>query len=254
MISPHIHVPFDKLDRHMDLILSKRLNLEIYFSSDSLDSLTAERLHELRRSLCYNPALSIHAPFMDLSPAAVDSRIRMATLERIEQTLKMADILRPLAIVFHSGYEKWKYAFDMNLWLDKSLETWRPVNDRFAAIGTKIAIENIFEDEPTNLRRLMEEINSDNFGICFDTGHCNLFTNVPLERWIEQLGRYIIEMHLHDNDTTADQHLPPGDGTFDFKKLFSLTGNRDIIHTLEAHTPEHVVISIERLKKLTAEI
>jgi sugar phosphate isomerase/epimerase len=140
----------------------------------------------------------------------------------------------------------------MNLWLDKSLETWRPFNDRFAAIGTKIAIENIFEDEPTNLRRLMEEINSDNFGICFDTGHCNLFTNVPIERWIEELGRYIIEMHLHDNDSTADQHLPPGDGTFNFGKLSTLLGRSNIIHTLEAHTTEHVTISIERLKKLTS--
>lgn len=253
MISPHIHVPFDRIDRHMDLILSSRLNLEIYFSSDSLDSITNERMHALKNSLTCNPAITIHAPFMDLSPAAIDSKIRRATLERIEQTLQLADILRPLSIVFHSGYEKWKYALDINLWLDKSLETWRPMNERFSAIGTKIAIENIFEDEPTNLRRLMEEMDSDNFGICFDTGHCNLFTTVALDRWLDELGKYIIELHLHDNDTTADQHLPPGDGSFDFEKLFARIGNKDIIHTLEAHTPEHVMISIERLKKLTGE-
>jgi sugar phosphate isomerase/epimerase len=252
MIAPHIHVPFDRIDRHMDLILDNRLNLEIYFSSACLDSLTDSRLREVKSALVYGPACSIHAPFMDLSPAALDSKIRTATIERIEQILHVAEEIKPLATVFHSGYEKWKYALDISLWLEKSLETWRPMNERFAAIGTKIGIENIFEDEPTNLRRLMEEMDSDNFGICFDTGHCNLFTAVSLDRWLDELGRYIIELHLHDNDTTADQHFPPGDGSFDFERLFSRLGNKNIIYTLEAHTQKHVFTSMERFKILTS--
>jgi sugar phosphate isomerase/epimerase len=97
----------------------------------------------------------------------------------------------------------------------------------------------------------MEQMGSGNFGICFDTGHCNLFTSVPLSRWLDELDGYIIELHLHDNDTTADQHLPPGDGSFDFSGLFLRLNSPDIIHTLEAHTAEHVVVSLERLKKLT---
>jgi len=67
-----------------------------------------------------------------------------------------------------------KYALNMDIWLEKSLMTWQPLNARAAAIGVKLAIENIFEDEPSNLKLLMEEMNSDNFGICFDTGHFNL--------------------------------------------------------------------------------
>jgi sugar phosphate isomerase/epimerase len=234
----------------MDLILSNRLNLEIYFSSDSLDSLPNEQLFRLKDALDYHPSLTLHAPFMDLSPAAVDSKIRHSTIQRIEQTLKLAGILCPLAVVFHSGYEKWKYAHDISLWLEKSLETWRPVNKQFEKIGCKIAIENIFEDEPSNLRQLMEQMDSVNFGICFDTGHCNLFTTVPLSGWLDELDEYIIELHLHDNDATADQHLPPGDGSFDFSGLFLRLNSPDIIHTLEAHTAEHVLVGIERLKKL----
>ena len=37
-------------------------------------------------------------------------------------------------------------------------------------IGAKIAIENIFEDEPQNLRLLMEKMGNNSFGICFDSG------------------------------------------------------------------------------------
>ena len=251
MIDPHIHVPFDKIEEHMELILQNRFNLEIYFNSNVLDSLEMDLLIKIKEALGHKPSITIHAPFMDLSPAAVDSRVREATIGRLNQVLDIAVILHPLAVVCHSGYEKWKYSLNIDLWLRKSLETWLPLNERARSLECKIAIENIFEEEPTNLRLLMEEISSPNFGICFDTGHCNLFSRVSIDKWIEDLGRYIIELHLHDNDTSADQHYPIGEGTFDFDHFFSLLKDRSCIHTIEAHTPERVLKSIAGLRKYT---
>ncbi len=121
MIQPHIHVPYEKIGDHLDFILRKKLNLEIYFSSDSLDSVTPDAVRSLRDTLDYKPSLSFHAPFMDLCPGAVDSRIRSVTIDRFNQTLDIAEILKPRCIVFHSGYEKWKYALQIDLWLKKSL-------------------------------------------------------------------------------------------------------------------------------------
>ena len=251
MAFPHVHIPFGKIEEHLDLLVKHGFNLEIYFDSDTIDRLEADSLLKMKESLTHKPLISIHAPFMDLSPAAVDSRIRDATIFRLNQVLDIADILRPLSIVCHSGYEKWKYSLNIDLWLKKSLETWKPVVVRAKSSGCKIAIENIFEDEPSNLRELMKEMASDHFGICFDTGHCNLFTTVPVHRWIEDLGDYIVELHLHDNDKSADQHHPIGDGTFDFDNFFQLLKQRDCIYTIEAHTPARVLKSIERLKKYT---
>ncbi|HMK61726.1 MAG TPA: sugar phosphate isomerase/epimerase family protein [Dissulfurispiraceae bacterium] len=251
MTSPHVHVPFEKIEHYIDLIRQNRLNLEIYFSSDSLDILGNDQLKSVMGLLDYMPSLSFHAPFMDLSPAAVDRQVRQATISRFNQVLDIAEIMNPLAIVFHSGYEKWKYNLSTDLWLAKSLETWYPLNRRAQSLGCKVAIENIFEDEPTNLRMLMEKMSSDNFGICFDTGHCNLFSIVPIAEWMEQIGTYIIELHLHDNNRSGDQHYPIGEGTFDFNKLFSLLGNKNCIHTIEAHTPERVIKSMDQLKKYT---
>ena len=137
---------------------------------------------------------------MDLSPGAVDQKIRAVTIERFTRIFDIAEILKPEAIVFHSGYEKWKYALKIDVWLENSLKTWRIVQKRAEEMEVKIAIENIFEDEPTNLRLLMEEMSSSNFGLCFDTGHFNLFSKIPLAEWLEQLKAYILELHLHDND------------------------------------------------------
>ncbi len=252
MPSPHVHIPFNRIPEYIDFIKKNRLNLEIYFSSVVLDAISSDDIIALKGSLDYNPFFSIHAPFMDLSPGAMDSKVRKATMERFNHVLDISETLKPEAIVFHSGYEKWKYALNTDLWLEKSLLTWQPVNERASALGVKIAVENIFEDEPSNLRLLAEKINSNNFGICFDTGHCNLFSRVPLDEWMSSLNPYIIELHLHDNNKTSDQHLPVGEGTFDFERFFALHENKNCLYTIEAHSPENVIKSMERLKKYLA--
>jgi len=44
------------------------------FPSSTLDTLETADVKRLRESLNYDPSLSIHAPFMDLSPGAVDEK------------------------------------------------------------------------------------------------------------------------------------------------------------------------------------
>ena len=249
MPSPHVHVPFNRIYEYLDFIKARRLNLEIYFSSAVLDTVSDDEIRGLDNKLDYHPSLSFHAPFMDLSPGAVDSGVRDVTVRRFSHILDIAELMKPQAVVFHSGYEKWKYALSTDLWIEKSLLTWAPLNTRASGAGIKIAIENIFEDEPSNLRLLMEAMSSKNFGICFDTGHFNLFSKAPLEEWLDALNPYIIELHLHDNDRSSDQHISMGEGTFDFNRFFDLLKNRDCIHTLEAHTPDNVIRSMEYLRK-----
>ncbi len=251
MPAPHIHIPYPQLAEHISFLRKHRLDMELYFGGAALDGLTAGAVRGLKETLDYGPSLSIHAPFMDLSPGAVDSLVRNATTERFRQVFDIAGILRPRAIVFHSGYEKWKYGLHRELWLEKSLLTWGPFMETAAALGISIALENIFEEDPVNLRMLMERLGSRHFGICFDTGHFNLFSKTPLEDWMEALNPYIVELHLHDNDGTADQHLPMGEGSFDFGLFFGLLKNRDCIHTLEAHTQEHALRSMQYHAKIT---
>ena len=248
MVQPHVHVPFHRIEEFLPFIKAKRINLEIFISSDSLDSIDNSHLIGLKEKLDYNPSLTIHAPFMDLSPAAVDSKVRDVTIERFEGVFDIAQVLKPKAIVFHSGYEKWKYALKVDVWLENSLRTWRCFSRRAEDLGVKIVIENIFEDEPTNLRLLMEEMSSEYFGLCFDTGHFNLFSRIPLAEWLVQLKAYILELHLHDNDKSSDAHLAIGDGTFDFDTLFETLDDKELIYTIEGHTKEDVIKSLERLK------
>ena len=245
---PHIHVPYDAFDKYLPFFREERLNPEIYFGSRSFDSLKKPDIIDLKNKLDYNPRVSIHAPFMDLSPGAVDLRVREITVKRFSDTLDIAEIFMPEVVVFHSGYDRWKFDGRVEIWLEGSLETWRPINERASEMGVKIAIENIFEDDPGHLALLAKEMDSDNFGICFDTGHFNLFSKLPLPEWLGIIRPHIKALHLHDNFRYADDHLAIGDGDFDFETLFRELQGINCVHTIEAHNIEDVKKSMERLK------
>ncbi len=249
--SPHVHIPFARLAGFSGLLRAGGLSLELYVSSLDLDALAPDWLEKTAPLLDYAPEISLHAPFMDLSPGAVDDKVRAVTVERFEKTLDMASALHALAVVFHSGYEKWKYAHRADIWLDSSLRTWGPLIEKARENGTRIAIENIFEDTPDNLVMLMERLGSPGFGICFDAGHFNLFSKErSLADWLGPLKEHIIELHLHDNTGGFDSHMPIGEGTFPFRLLFDeLHGSDDIIYTIEAHSKEDVFISLARLAR-----
>ncbi|MBI5675276.1 MAG: sugar phosphate isomerase/epimerase [Nitrospirae bacterium] len=250
----HVCVPYDRLNQYLPLIKEKRLNLEIYFGSRRFDDITKADIIELKKILDYNPRLSIHSPFMDLSPAAIDLKIRDVTVQRFSDILSFAEILKASVVVFHSGYDKWKYDHRTDVWLEGSLETWGPLNKKAADMGVKIAIENIYEDEPENLRLLAEEMASENFGLCFDAGHFNLFSKITLTEWLDKTGRYIHELHLHDNDGTSDDHYAIGDGNIDFEAILSRLDGRNCVYTIEAHTVDNAKKSLKRLKIITDNI
>ncbi|HDO35256.1 MAG TPA: sugar phosphate isomerase/epimerase [Nitrospirae bacterium] len=237
------HIPFSRIRDYISYINERKPDLEIYFDGDALDELEGTTADVFLRDFSYSPNLTVHGPFMDLSPGAVDPLIRDVTLKRFFQVLDLSGKLRAEVVVFHSGFEKWKYDHAVDVWLNGSLKTWGPVLERAGEYGIRIAIENIFEDNPANLKALVEAVNSPDFGLCFDTGHFNIFSSVSLREWIELVGEHIIELHVHDNDGTRDYHCAPGTGTFDFAALFGLlkTFNRtDIVYTVEAHSLEEV--------------
>lgn len=69
------------------------------------------------------------------------------------------------------------------------------------------------------LLRLLEAVDSDNFGAVLDTGHLNAQKEIlPLS--VEKLAGRIHYVHASDNDGQTNQHMPPGTGTVDWDGMF----------------------------------
>ncbi len=246
----HVHIPYPRIFDSIGFLRENRINPEIFFPSDQLDIIAPADIDRLAAALDWSPTVSIHAPFMDLCPGAVDSKIAAVTLERFLQTIEITAPLKPVCAVFHSGYESWKYAGNTDIWIKKSTAIWRKVLDFAEKTGTKVAIENIVDAEPSHLVRLADEINHPLFGLCLDVGHRELFSKLSPAEWLGLTAPRLFELHLHDNFGTGDDHLPVGDGKIEwrgfFEKLKGLAAQP--IHTLEAHSEDDALRALNNLK------
>jgi sugar phosphate isomerase/epimerase len=247
-----INVPYPMLLHRTDFAVKNRINPEIYFSGDDLDQYRDGDIQRLSETLHQHQLeITFHAPFMDLSPGGVDQRVKEITLDRFSKVIELARFFKPKSIVFHPGYEKWKFNGNTKMWLDSSLQTWGPLVDVAEKQGQMLVIENVFEETPDTLLLLLSSLESPYFRFCFDTGHHNVFSKVSLSVWLEALGKYLAEVHLHDNHREADEHLPVGEGEFDFKQFFALVSEQKLspIYTLEPHDEEHLWRGLEAVRK-----
>lgn len=245
------HVPYLQLQEHLPFILERRLNAEIFFSADALDAMVPAELAAAAAALKGEGlSCTIHSPFMDLNPGSFEKLLRDATMHRFSQVMDAAEILRPEVMVFHPGFDRWRYGEAVKQWLELSAAVWRSTLDRARGIGTVIAVENIFEEEPSTLKALLDEVDDPIFRHCFDVGHWNLFKKVGMEEWFEALGDRIAEVHIHDNSGTRDDHAPPGEGAIDFQKFFALMERYapDAAFTIEAHSRDHLESSLAALR------
>ena len=61
-----------------------------------------------------------------------------------------------------------------------------------------------------------KQINSDNFKVCLDTGHCLVCGESPADA-VRYIGKDMLAaLHVHDNDGKADKHRIPGEGIADW--------------------------------------
>jgi sugar phosphate isomerase/epimerase len=246
-----VHVPFRMLEGDFfKSIVMEGINPEIGFDYAVLDTTKKGRFKEVAGKLSdAGLRVTFHAPFMDLRPGAVDPRIREVSRKRLLQLFELVPLFRPLTVVCHPSFDPRYYVSTENQWLENSLNTWRTFAGMAAEMNTILVLENVYEVMPVQLSKLLKIIDSPNARFCFDTGHYNAFADAPLESWLEELGEFLGEVHLHDNDGGKDEHLPIGDGNFPFESLFTFLKERALkpILTLEAHTEAHFRKSVETL-------
>ena len=246
------HVPWPRLAEHRDYLLGQRINPELYLPADALDTLDGMLVRSFAAELvAHGLDCTIHATFMDLNPGSVDQAIRETTRQRVDQTLAVAEILRPRVIVFHPGYSRLTYGSAVETWVANSAAFWQGHLPRIRQIGCQIALENIFEEEPSTLLQVLERIDDRQVGHCFDSGHFNMFATVSLQEWFAVLGDRIVESHLHDNHGQADEHLPVGEGEIDFGLVTTLLKQYapQAVWTLEAHSQDRLERSINSIQQ-----
>jgi sugar phosphate isomerase/epimerase len=251
----HVNIPYTMLkEGYLSRFLERDINPEIGFDAGALDAVSETECREIALKIHEHPLkLTLHAPFVDLSPGSPDPSVRAVTRQRFEQLLRVAELFHPLRIVCHAGYDWKRYLYLREQWMEHSLNTWKWMAKRTASVGAALMLENVYERGPEEMAPLFTTLRVHGVGFCLDTGHQAAFGSTPLLDWVEALGPFLGQLHLHDNLGRWDDHLAVGEGTIDFEGLFKAL--RKIREepppiTLEPHRETDLTPSLEYLEKI----
>lgn len=250
-----VHLPFHVFYKYSERLSSSGYGPEIYFNSKTIysDEKEIERVSNFLKD--NSIPCTMHAPYLDLSPGAIEEKVRKVTLERFKRAVFVANILKPVTVVFHPNWDHWRYEDDFEEWLENARDTFSQVLE---ILDPKILLlfENVYDQNPEILLRLREKLNSKRVGFCFDTGHFLNFSSLSLKDWLDAIKDYLMEIHLHDNMGERDEHLAIGDGIFPFQELFSYLKGKNLspLLTIEAHSLENLIKGEGRLREILKKV
>ncbi len=249
-----VNIPYTMLveEDWRDLYLSHRFNPEIGMDAAALDRFSASDFAEMAaRFHDRGLRITLHGPFLDLSPGSPDRLIREATRRRYEQLLTAVSVFSPQTVVCHAGYDESRYDFCREAWLESAVDTFEWLGKAMQEQNTKLMLENVYETVPDMLIRLFSRLDPAHIGCCLDAGHLTAFGDGRLDAWLEALGSRIGQFHLHDNSGAADAHLGMGEGRIDFKRIFEFMEKHSghLVVTLEPHTREDFATSLVYLER-----
>ncbi len=253
----HLALPFVMFEKYLSRALALGLSLEVGLDHQALDLYRARDFRKAATLLKRKRVpVTVHAPFCDLSPGAFEGPVRRASIRRLKEALRVARYFEPRVVVFHSGYHPGYHRERQEQWVKLAREGVGELLPLAETWGLKLALENVFEPSPALLTRIVEHFSSPFLGYCFDAGHAYAFAKTTWQPWLEAFGERVFELHVHDNDGSWDDHLPPGQGRIPFRDILSFlakNGVRPVI-TFEAHREEDVLPGLLYLQELFSQI
>ncbi len=234
-------------DSFLSIARSRGTGLEIqsFTSPEVLDNNWKSLVKTYAKRLKdFEGGISLHGAFYDAFPNTRDKRLKRIVRDRYMRCLEIGKRLGARAVVFHAHFNPFiKHSTYIDSWVERQVDFWKELVDFAEREQVTITLENLWEESPSVIQSLLRAVPSERFKACFDTGHANLFSRVPIEQWVKELGKDLFHVHLHNNHGEMDEHLSPRNGTLKFEKFFK---------ALEAlpHTPQ---ISIEVQEEKAAE-
>jgi len=191
------------------------LELAQFCQAAYLDQRRGEVEDDVARCLAASPRRTLHAPFNELTPAAIDPLVLEVAEKRYRQTLALAETLGVRRIVVHAGYVPLVY--HPSWFRDRSVEFWSALVKQVPD-GTVLCLENVMEPDAGFLTGIAEAVASPKLRLCLDAGHANTcVSREPPLRWLERAAPYLAHVHLHNNDGNMDLHQPLARGTIDME-------------------------------------
>ena len=181
------------------------LGLEIaeYCTACNMDEGFAENDAAVREKLAGVARRTLHAPFSELFPCAVDPRARELARERYAQAMALAVGYGARKLIIHGGFNP--YLYFPEWYTAQSAPFWREFMGDVPQ-GLEICLENVTEPAPELLCEIIAAVDDPRLKICLDVGHANAYSKISPMKWLERCAPCIGHLHIHNNQGDWDTH------------------------------------------------
>lgn len=159
---------------------------------------------------------TLHGPFNELFPCAIDPKARELAGSRYRQAIALARQYGAKKVVLHGGYNPWLYY--PQWYREQSIGFWREFLPDVPG-DMEICLENVLEETPDMLLAIVQAVDDPRLKLCLDVGHCNAYSERPVQAWLEVSAPFLSHLHIHNNDGTGDTHSPIWEGTIQMREL-----------------------------------
>jgi len=195
--------------------------IEIWVSHFEKETdLTTDRLAKLLKEA--GLACTIHAPIRDINIASVNEGIRRESMAQQIEAVKLCAALGGELVVVHPGQRSSKRN-DLDEQWEYQADSYRQILEEAKAHGVTVTVENMEWEKENELvgtaediQRLQGMVGDSHLPVTLDLTHVADTTRI-IEA-IDTLENDII--HVHVSDFGEKRHIPLGEGTLDFPRIF----------------------------------
>ena len=169
----------------------------------------------------YGIKFQVHAPIADLNIGSPATRSRKFSLDEILGLIDICERLSIKTLTIHPGVAI-AYGDEVKERVRSATkESLKAIDRKVEGMSLKVALENMPPASWSigyDLKELLSMIDGTSIGICFDTGHANIAGSI--DDFLRE-NRRLVNVHLHNNDRSSDQHMPLDAGSLDIESIVS---------------------------------
>lgn len=153
-----------------------------------------------------------HLGYQGINNLWLDNEIGNSLVERYKNDIRICKENNIPMIVMHLTSKSEAPQYN-----EVGLNRLKEIVDYAKELDIKVAFENT--KIKGYLDYVIDNIDNENVGICFDSGHFHVHFDDDLD--FDKFKNRIFAVHLHDNDKSDDLHLMPFDGTLNWKEVIN---------------------------------
>src|SRR5215813_4738374 len=222
-----------------------------YASKQEIQSLAGMlRRHKLELASLHAPtskdASAMRESGIPLSVCEVERVRRIEAMDEFKRAIDVAEELPFQRMVLHMGGSR-EIADPRKR--DAAFSTLEHLVLHAKHVGVTLCVENTISEmgQPAYLRSFVEQTRLAGLRFNFDIGHAHLGEEAETERItkaFEPMRELVANVHLHDNHSEKDEHLPPYEGSIDWESA---------VPVLESANDKNLPIVLELKEKTGAD-